>query len=65
MLIGTAAEKVMKERYHIQIKLYAEAIQAISGKKVVMGLFIFLRWTTYMPNKHKGRSLNEMVELSV
>ncbi|MBC1343532.1 helicase-exonuclease AddAB subunit AddA [Listeria welshimeri] len=29
-----AAEKVMKERYQIQIKLYAEAIQAITGKKV-------------------------------
>ncbi|HCJ4855263.1 TPA: helicase-exonuclease AddAB subunit AddA, partial [Listeria innocua] len=29
-----AAEKVMKERYQIQIKLYAEAIQAISRKKV-------------------------------
>ncbi|MBC1385267.1 helicase-exonuclease AddAB subunit AddA [Listeria innocua] len=29
-----AAEKVMKDRYQIQIKLYAEAIQAISGKKV-------------------------------
>ncbi|HHQ0079975.1 TPA: PD-(D/E)XK nuclease family protein, partial [Listeria monocytogenes] len=29
-----AAEKIMKERYHIQIKLYAKAIQAISGKKV-------------------------------
>ncbi|MBC1355436.1 helicase-exonuclease AddAB subunit AddA [Listeria welshimeri] len=28
------AEKVMKERYQIQIKLYAEAIQAITGKKV-------------------------------
>lgn len=29
-----AAEKVMKQRYQIQIKLYAEAIQAISRKKV-------------------------------
>ncbi|HBM3451724.1 TPA: helicase-exonuclease AddAB subunit AddA [Listeria innocua] len=29
-----AAEKIMKDRYQIQIKLYAEAIQAISGKKV-------------------------------
>ncbi|AHI56776.1 helicase-exonuclease AddAB subunit AddA [Listeria ivanovii] len=29
-----AAEKVMKDRYQIQIKLYAEAIQAISGKRV-------------------------------
>lgn len=29
-----AAEKAMKERYQIQIKLYAEAIQAITGKKV-------------------------------
>lgn len=41
MLIGTAAEKVMKERYHIQIKLYAEAIQAISGKKVAAAYLYF------------------------
>lgn len=36
-----AAEKVMKERYHIQIKLYAEAIQAISGKKVAAAYLYF------------------------
>ncbi|WP_438452194.1 hypothetical protein, partial [Listeria monocytogenes] len=36
-----AAEKEMKERYHIQIKLYAEAIQAISGKKVAAAYLYF------------------------
>ncbi|MBC6296805.1 helicase-exonuclease AddAB subunit AddA [Listeria sp. FSL L7-1517] len=35
------AEKVMKERYQIQIKLYAEAIQAISGKQVSQAYLYF------------------------
>ncbi|WP_207577872.1 helicase-exonuclease AddAB subunit AddA [Listeria seeligeri] len=36
-----AAEKIMKERYQVQIKLYAEAIEAISGKKVSQAYLYF------------------------